>query len=815
MWLATVSNLLFYDVKNNATTGYPLPEGIGLVLKILYGDESTLWISTSQSLVKFSTDTHQFEIIDKISNESGVLTTQIEDLEIDPSGNLWLATHAGLYLLKANTNSLISVAAKYPQEARGIISGISVISDKLWYMNHSSGTLHWLVFDNNEYTFQNVDQLIKDNNPHLADKALSKNSAILEDSNGRIWARSLVINPANWQANSQFIEEAIVWSNSEIMTRDGTIVFSGPNGVILSNTQRFKPWTYEPEVVTTAVRINNELAIVNSKSLVLPANTKSIKLYFAALEYLRPEDIEYAYMLEGFDEDWLFTKETDITYTNLPPGHYRLKLKSTNAEGVWTNTPTIIGIEQIPTWYQTSWFYAALAITLLFFAYCILQLRLASLKRQKVALQKLVDDRTSNLVTLGKMGQAITSSLDLEQVIAEIHKHISDLLDSTLFIVGIINHDKAVLEFLHCYENNARFESFEFGLDETDRLGPWCIEKDEEIVANSTSELSSKYDHFVALPETQPTESIVYLPLKVKGRIIGCISVQSPRKDAYSENAVDMLRTIATYAAVAIENASTYKRLIETQEKLIEAGKLASLSQLVTGIAHEINTPVGIALTTITSLGDYSRDIKDKLSQNLVKRSEIDKFLDYCTNADELLQTSLNRCSKLIQDFKSISSDQVGSELSTIQISSYLDRVLQTFSVSLQENQIDYHIEGENPDITTNVEMLRLIISNLVENTVLHAFPEESSKLDGRSISLKVDQRNNLISIVYSDNGVGMNEETKRQMFDPFFTTSRGNKNTGLGLNITYNLIVSGLNGDIKVDSAPNQGTTYTIDLKI
>lgn len=255
--------------------------------------------------------------------------------------------------------------------------------------------------------------------------------------------------------------------------------------------------------------------------------------------------------------------------------------------------------------------------------------------------------------------------------------------------------------------------------------------------------------------------------------------------------------------AINQELAETLSTLRDTQEHLIESKKLASLGEMVAGVAHEINTPIGIVVTSSSTIGDEAELFLQRLEHNAIKKSELHRFLSNLRDTDQLIQNNLDRCTELIRNFKQISADQVVAEGRQIYLKSYLEELMQTLSVSLVRNRVNWAISGDDPKTFLDPGLLAQIMNNLISNAVNHAFIDEHSN----HIDIRVSEQGENVHIDFEDNGQGMKPTTVTKIFEPFFTTKRGRGGVGLGMNIVYNLVTSKLQGSITVDSEPDVGT--------
>jgi len=259
------------------------------------------------------------------------------------------------------------------------------------------------------------------------------------------------------------------------------------------------------------------------------------------------------------------------------------------------------------------------------------------------------------------------------------------------------------------------------------------------------------------------------------------------------------------------ELSKTLNNLEVTQVKLVEAEKMASLGGLVAGVAHEINTPIGIGLTGISHFLDMTKDVKEKYDSNTMSQ---DVFENYLNTSEELamqINSNLQKTAHLVANFKKISFDQSSEEKRKINLKEYLDEII--FSMKMITKKTNITIENKCSDdikINTYPGAISQIITNLIINSIKHAFNE---KEEG-TIIIYATMEDHLVKLVYEDNGKGIEKETLPKIFDPFFTTNREGGGTGLGLNILYNIISNTLLGTIKCNSIKGDGVEFTITFK-
>ena len=251
--------------------------------------------------------------------------------------------------------------------------------------------------------------------------------------------------------------------------------------------------------------------------------------------------------------------------------------------------------------------------------------------------------------------------------------------------------------------------------------------------------------------------------------------------------------------------------LQKTQTDLIQAEKLASLGQLVAGVAHEINTPLGIALTTATLLGDEAKRFGDAAASGKLQRSVLERFVERMREGTDLLFSNLSRAADLVHSFKQVAADQASGERRQFSIDVWLQDLLTSLRPILRKTKHEVLIECP-PGVTVDSYpgALGQVLTNLLTNAVTHAYEADQKG----KLSIRVSEpRQDTVRIVFSDDGKGIPQEHQHKVFDPFFTTGRSSGSTGLGLHIVYNLVTSRLQGHINLYSKVGRGTRFTIDI--
>ena len=249
--------------------------------------------------------------------------------------------------------------------------------------------------------------------------------------------------------------------------------------------------------------------------------------------------------------------------------------------------------------------------------------------------------------------------------------------------------------------------------------------------------------------------------------------------------------------------------LLFTQSNLIQSEKMAALGRLVTGAAHELNTPLGVSVTVASLISDSTKELETAFAGGRLKRRDVEKYLTEVGESCHLLSANLLRASELVTSLRQVAADQASGERRLFDLGKcLLDTVTSLAPV--------WRAPGHRVDVIcpTAIELyshpgvISQIVTNLVSNSVVHGF--EAGQRGHLRIEATISA-SDVIDIRYTDNGKGIASEARRMAFEPFFTTRRNFGSTGLGLHIVYNLVVSKLCGRIDLESEEGAGVCFII----
>lgn len=592
---------------------------------------------------------------------------------------------------------------------------------------------------------------------------------------------------------------------------------------------------------TAAMQMNSPLAYAD--------NTLRFEYAVASLE--DPTRNQFQTMLEGFDHDWsAWTLETRRDYTNLPPGSYRFRVKALNALGQ-AGTEAEYRLTILPPWYRTWWAYGAYALALAGLGYAMTRMirrRVVVREREKSALREAQlraetaaaqaktlqaeNERNKNVELLSEIGKELTSSLDLDTIFFRLYEHVNQLMDATIFGVGIHHPERQQIEYRLAMENGKRYAPYSRDTRNRNQFPVWCLAHRQPVFLNDVAAEYGKYieqyDEALGNLEdgkkaTAPA-SIMYLPLLMKDRVLGVITVQSYKQNAYTDYHLDLLENLAAYTSIALDNADAYHHLKSAQEQLVVQEKLASLGALTAGIAHEIKNP----LNFVNNFADLSVELMDELREEVGKLKagqppdveNIEALLDDLSGNARKINEHGKRADGIVRSMLLHSRGQAGERQPT-DINAMLEEYvnLTYHGMRAQDSSFNVTIERDLASDAGTVEAipqdLSRVFLNLLNNACYAVNDKAKKNGSGFVPTLRVSSVNlgDAVEVRIRDNGLGIPPEVREKIFNPFFTTKPTGQGTGLGLSISHDIVVQEHKGQLEVETEPGEFTEFIVRL--
>jgi PAS domain S-box-containing protein len=249
------------------------------------------------------------------------------------------------------------------------------------------------------------------------------------------------------------------------------------------------------------------------------------------------------------------------------------------------------------------------------------------------------------------------------------------------------------------------------------------------------------------------------------------------------------------------------------KDELVHSEKLAALGSLVAGVAHEINTPVGIGVTAASYLEDRVKELAVRYESGAISRSDLTGFLATASEATAMVLSNLKRAADLIRSFKMVAVDQASSKRREFMLKETVEEVVSTLRhlVKIAGVRIELDL-AEGIRMDSYPGPLGQVLTNLFNNVLIHAFEgREAGCIRIETCAHDAD----VVLLRFIDDGAGIAPSDIGKIFDPFFTTKFGSGGSGLGLNIVHNIVTSMLGGRISVESELGRGTTFTLTLPL
>jgi signal transduction histidine kinase len=585
-----------------------------------------------------------------------------------------------------------------------------------------------------------------------------------------------------------------------------------------------------------------------ARSLTLNHQQSMISFEFSALHFYHHDRNSYAWKLEGSDREWIYgqANQSVATYTNLNPGHYRLLAKAANPDGVWSESTSLLEIDVLPPFWRTWWWYLCWTISALVILGIIYRHRVSTTRAARLHLEDQVKNRTQEVLEqkivaehqrelaekarhdisiLSEIGRQITASLDPQSIQQTLYQYVKQLVKANTFGIGIVDWDSRIIAFNFLIQNEKLAKPYQRSLDANEQPSVQCVNNAQELNIGEFTHDGRTFDKYIAETtgetkakmqdgsDPEVSRSGLYVPMTLNKKVIGVIALLSDQPHAFDQNAVVILRTLSAYAAVALENAESYRRLQLTQDKLVEQEKLAALGSLVAGVAHELNTPIGNSVLTASTMHNMNEEFLALVQSGQLRRSNLETFCNNSTNSVNLIVRNLDNAARLITSFKQIAVDQTSDKRRLFDLKTVCNEVALTLSNRLKREGHELRIDVEDGlQMDSYPGSFGQVLSNLVINAIVHGLSEKNHGI----ISLQAKAiENDQVKIIFHDDGRGIDAAHINHVFEPFFTTRLGQGGSGLGLHICYNIIYSVLGGSIELRSSPGEGASFTITLPL
>lgn len=830
IWVGTFQAGLYRFVPDNGKF-YPYESNsIGReerILSIFKDKKNYLWIGIQdKGLIKLDKKKERKELkpYENIPGESnGLSNNNVYAICEDHSGILWIGTGGGgLNKLdkekeqfthhipeKDNSNSL----------SHNFISAIFEDQEFNLWIGTGGGGLNKLV-DREKGIFKVYTR--KDGLPNnvIYD--------ILEDNKGNLWLstnRGLSkFNPKTGKFINFTISDGLQGYEFNrgaacLGKKTGMMYLGGFNGFNAFEPTKIRDTWEPPDIVITSFKKLNKNVLQSTciseiKELTLSYKDNFISFGFAALSFSYPENNQYAYKLEPIDKDWIqLGNKHDKDFTGLGPGKYNFHVKGADSHGVWNENGTSIKITINPPFWATWWFYTLIILALIIGVFTAIKLRTRMIEIQKRKLQALVDVRTDEInqqkEELKEANVHLKQEIDIreqaEASLKESEERYRTLVetspDAIIFSdaeggsIIFANQQCLLLSGYSNVEDMRKHVSNIFNF----------IDKEDRDRANQNAEKIKK-GGFVKNNEYKVrSKEGIHITVEIRTALV---------RDAEGrpQYLLSVIRDIR-------ERKEAEKQERIQREKLIQADKMISLGTLVSGVAHEINTPLASIKMNSEIFDRVWNDVLPVLDEHYIKNKDFSMadlaYEDSKSRLEDLmtgLTESSQRIEKIINDLRDYSRPSDDLPLESIEINKVIESSANLTNNMLKKSTKNFSTKlAENlPLIRGNFQKLEQVFINLIKNACQFLM-DKSKKIE---ISTIYEKEKNQIAIKVMDEGIGIKEEHKKYITDPFFTTNRDQGGTGLGLFISMQ-IIHDHNGRMEFQSEKGKGTTVTVILPV
>ncbi|MDP2055622.1 MAG: response regulator, partial [Acidobacteriota bacterium] len=535
-------------------------------------------------------------------------------------------------------------------------------------------------------------------------------------------------------------------------------------------------------------------------------------------------------------------------FTNLSFGDYRFHVRARSVTGAM-GEEAIYAFTILPPWYRTWWAYGGYVLLLGLVGFGIDRIqrrRLLGKERQRSefaqarlraesaeALARSEADRNRNIELLSEIGRDITASLDFDTIFEKLYSRVNELADADVFGVGLYNPDKNEIEYRLAIEKGKRYAPYSRSTTDRSQLPVWCIEHREPVFINDVAQESSKYiPHYAEAARvledgtmSKAAQSIIYLPLVSKDKVLGIVTIQSLEKGAYTEHHLNMMQNLAAFTAIALDNAAAYRQINEQEHenrRLFEEAQRAraaaedadaAKSAFLSTVSHELRTP-------LTSVLGFAKIIKKRLDDRIfpIIKTDDKKVLQTVQQIQENLQVVVGegeRLTKLIDDVLDLAKIEAGKlewNMGPVTVQEIIDHATAATASLLEPKGLKLvkDVDATLPAITGDRDRLIQVVINLISNAVKFT--------DAGTITCRAVRQADMLVVSVVDTGLGIAPADQPKVFERFKqvgdTLTDKPKGTGLGLPICRE-IIEHHGGRVWLESELGKGSTFFFSLPI
>jgi PAS domain S-box-containing protein len=790
LWIGTEgAGLTHIDRETLHITRYPYSangsEGMaGRIVYAMYSEPSgTLWLGTETGLNRFNPETEEFTLVTR--RDGG--NQGVRAITVGRDGVLWVGMmERGLRRLDRTTGEWTEYRHS-PEDPRSlshdhVLSIFEASDGTIWAGTNGGGLNH---LDRDTGSFDHF----------LEEDGLPNNVVygILEDANSRLWLstnRGLSRYDPSTEAFRNFDIHDGLQSNefnaaSFFGSASGEMFFGGIDGFNSFRPAALSADPHAPAVAITSLQIANrtvpigkrpggrrvlDKAITETDRITLSYDDDVVSFAYTALHFASPERNEYAYKLDGLDEDWHYVgNRRFVTFTDLRPGDYKLRVKAANADGVWNNEGTSIAIRVVPPLWGTLWFRIAAALVFVALLLGLHRLRTHYIRRRNRELDAVNMQLRDQIEERIRAENGLRESEEKYRVVAQSASE------------GIITIDESGTILL---ANDSLGRIFGYTTDEL-----------------TGSKISKLVPMFPVGDRRSPGSESPGGGNDIAGETIATHGLHKNGEKRLLEISIGEYRTNKRRLFIAVIRDVTERKKLE--EQFLQSQKMEAVGQLAGGIALDLNN-------LLTIIHGHSELAQSNLPMSDPVKKDIHQIMGASRRAESLTRQLLAFSRKQILQPRVINVNKLIENMSSM-----LDRAIG------ETIRLDLRLAPGAGNIMADPGQIEQVVMNLVVNA-RDAMPDggvitidtgnfESTGRDVESLEHGVKD-GPYVRIDVSDTGTGMDAKTRAKMFEPFYTTKPAGSGTGLGLSTVYG-IVKQSGGSVWGHGEPGLGSTFTVCL--
>ncbi len=493
---------------------------------------------------------------------------------VDQQNEVWVATAGdGTYRISADRSK---ISHFMPATTNNSLSNTNLSTASVLAIVQADADSLWFA------TSQGIDQYSKTTGKvrhfkHVIEGEVISVQSMALDPSGILWLATShgisrldpVTGLFNYFTTNDGLSSNGFLPRSVSQTPDGRIFFGSVGGVTAVSPSLVMVNELPPPVVITSVKIDGKQLLFPLPDLLeVPDDFKNLSIDFTALDFQASEDNRYQTRLLGYDDTWS-TRTADhlISYGRLPPGDYQFEVLGSNNHGVWNPSPQRLKLKVLPPWYQTTVFMLAAPLTLALLIFFWLRARTLAQQQREQHLTEQVSRRTQDILLLGELGKDIAATFELEQVAQKIYNHLTTVLNTDTVALGLYDPQHSAVNYVFAMCKGQRVDPVSVQLNNPRRPSCYCLEQRQEFIVSTPSDWA-RYglspQHSLNGPQTQ---TVICEPLIAGEQLLGILTIQSDHSDAFNQAQINMLRIIASHAAVSVSNALSFQQLSETRQR--------------------------------------------------------------------------------------------------------------------------------------------------------------------------------------------------------------------------------------------------------